>query len=128
MAEIRIDVRLDGPILHGQGPAAVESMMAELRGAVRDQASADVHRNANQSFKHPTPYYETQIHSLQRGRTAVVNDRGVVYGPWLEGAGSRNRTTRFKGYHLWRKATTSATKAIPRLAKPILAKFYRAVG
>lgn len=26
------------------------------------------------------------------------------YGPWLEGTGSRNETTRFKGYHAFRQA------------------------
>jgi hypothetical protein len=30
----------------------------------------------------------------------VVTDTPVVYGPWLEGVGSRNApTTRFPGYH-----------------------------
>jgi hypothetical protein len=36
--------------------------------------------------------------------TAIV-DGDVVYGPWLEGVGSRNSpVTRFAGYHTFRKA------------------------
>jgi hypothetical protein len=29
--------------------------------------------------------------------------RGVTWGPWLEGGTSRNRATKFKGYHLFSK-------------------------
>jgi hypothetical protein len=35
----------------------------------------------------------------------MVTNRLAVYGPWLEGTGSRNETTRFKGYHGMRLAS-----------------------
>ena len=35
-----------------------------------------------------------------RGR---IGDGKVEYGPWLEGTSSRNQSTRFKGYHAFRK-------------------------
>jgi hypothetical protein len=38
----------------------------------------------------------------------VVTTRLSMYGPWLEGTGSRNETTRFKGYHGFRVAATVA--------------------
>lgn len=34
----------------------------------------------------------------------VVTMNLATYGPWLEGTGSRNLTTRFKGYHSFRLA------------------------
>lgn len=34
----------------------------------------------------------------------VVTTELATYGPWLEGTGSRNETTRFKGYHGFRLA------------------------
>jgi len=34
---------------------------------------------------------------------ALITDNGVCYGPWLEGVGSRNETTRFKGYNSFRR-------------------------
>lgn len=34
----------------------------------------------------------------------VVTTDLATYGPWLEGTGSRNETTRFKGYHGFRRA------------------------
>jgi len=46
---------------------------------------------------------------------AEVTDSGVVYGPWIEGESSRNQTSRFKGYHSARKATTEVRKRAPRI-------------
>jgi hypothetical protein len=34
----------------------------------------------------------------------IVTTADAAYGPWLEGTGSRNQTTRFKGYHGYRLA------------------------
>jgi KDO2-lipid IV(A) lauroyltransferase len=38
---------------------------------------------------------------VSEGETVVTSDL-ATYGPWLEGTGSRNLTTRFKGYHTFR--------------------------
>lgn len=47
--------------------------------------------------------YESDIHTdRQSVDINLVHDTDVVYGPWLEGVGSRNLTTRFKGYHTFR--------------------------
>ena len=34
----------------------------------------------------------------------IIHDSHVIYGPWLEGVSSRNETTRFKGYAMFRNA------------------------
>lgn len=125
MAGFEASIHASGPMFDGRAQHEVVSFMTELKGVVADQASADVHAIANSAFKNPTPYYETQIHRFRRGINEVVNDRGIIYGPWLEGTGSRNKTTRFKGYHLWRLATRSAYYAVPRLARAVLARHLR---
>jgi hypothetical protein len=124
MGEVRIDIGVKGALFDGRAERELDIAIRHLVATVADQASADVHQNADTSFRDPTPYYETQLHRFEQGRQQLVGDRGVVYGPWLEGDGSRNRTTRFKGYRLWRRARQSAEKAVPRLARPILARFY----
>ena len=48
-------------------------------------------------------HYARSISSVVRRLRAVISDGGVVYGPWLEGTSSRNQTTRFKGYAMFRK-------------------------
>ena len=47
--------------------------------------------------------YRSGVHSIVTGLSAVITDGGVVYGPWLEGTSSRNKTTHFKGYMSFRK-------------------------
>lgn len=64
-------------------------------------------RNLKNSIRKPTPYYWTRVRVQQRIERHVVTDRGVVYGPWLEGVSKRNQETRFKGYFSFRRAAQS---------------------
>jgi hypothetical protein len=50
---------------------------------------------------------------------------GPVYGPWLEGVGSRNATTRFKGYRAFRKAANALERHIEDLGDRIFRLRYR---
>lgn len=53
------------------------------------------------------------------GGLAQVTDSGIVYGPWLEGVGSRNYpVTRFKGYHTFRKVTQEIERKAPQMLAP----------
>jgi hypothetical protein len=61
-----------------------------------------------------------KVHSLRGSqKTAVgrIHDSGMVYGPWLEGTSSRNRTTRFKGYAQFRKTKQWLDKKSDGIAK-----------
>lgn len=52
-----------------------------------------------------TGYYAGSIHATPAGlHQYVIDDSGVVYGPWLEGTSPRNETTRFKGYQSFQRA------------------------
>lgn len=128
MATITVTVDLSGPFTSADIGAALSDMVRECLRVVADQASANVHTNAEMFFRHPTPYYETQIHRFRQGGAELVGDRGVVYGPWLEGTGSRNRTTRFKGYHLWRLATQRTEQEAPHLLRDVVDRHMRQLG
>lgn len=67
-----------------------------------------VHSHLVQFIRHPTPYYWTKVTTRKNpeGPGRSIWDSYVVYGPWLEGVGSRNRTTRFKGYAAFRIEAT----------------------
>ncbi len=114
------DVRLSGPLFDGLAHLYVEHMITSCEQEIAMQAMAYVHENLNASIKHPTPYYETQINIMRRGTDLVVNDRGVIYGPWLEGVGSRNETTRFKGYSSFRRARQRLIDGIADKIEPIV--------
>lgn len=118
MGDIRIDAH--GTLFDGRYPMMIESMVRDMAWEVGGQASSYVHENADQSFKHPTPYYETQITVEHQDLDVVVHDRGIVYGPWLE----RGRpSTRFRGYHLWERAATRTQREVASLIRPILDRY-----
>jgi hypothetical protein len=97
-----IDVDLDGPLFRGQWPGIIDDMLTEMRQSLGQAAMSELHERMDRSFRKPTPYYETQIVMDRQVDSLVVHDHKIIYGPWLEGVGSRNRSTRFKGYRIWR--------------------------
>jgi hypothetical protein len=125
-----LEIILTGPLLTNGGEPFIRLAMSAARQAeyaVGSQALADVQFYLNKFIKHPTPYYETQIH-IERmdDLTISVNDRGVIYGPWLEGTSSRNQTTRFKGYASFRKALQKTESRVQQIVDPIYAHWLGA--
>lgn len=94
------DIDYHGPLFDGRAEAAGRRLVRDMRDTLGDRGKELVLERLGQVIRHPTGYYESQIRTQARGDyEVVVTDGGVVYGPWLEGTGSRNETTRFKGYH-----------------------------
>lgn len=126
---VNVSVDFEGPFLHtDQYERALGTFLRDAVKVVGDQARADVMQISDQSFKHPTPYYETQIIAQAQGADVIVHDRGIIYGPWLEGVSARNETTRFKGYHMFRRATYRLKRELPRVMRPTLHRFLNSIG
>jgi hypothetical protein len=115
------DITVSGPLFDGRAAKAVKDFLDDAAKDVAAQALADVQTTLNASIKNPTPYYETQINVEKQGDAQVVNDRGVIYGPWLEGTSSRNSSTRFKGYSAFRRAAQSVEGKVTGLVERALA-------
>lgn len=121
--QITIDVSSSGPLFDGRAAAAVTAFLDEAKQEVGQQGLSDLHFYMDAYFKHPTPYYETQVLSERQGNDVVIHDRGIVYGPWLAGVGSRNQTTRFKGYAHWRRTRQGLEAKAPALLQHVLQKY-----
>lgn len=127
MNEIEID--LDGPLFNGPNrSAALRRFEVEASREVAYQARSEVGRILNARVQHPTPYYETQITAQRTPYGARTHDRGIVYGPWLEGTSERNRSTSFKGYHAFRIATVLTQAKVPVLVQATLARLIAELG
>ena len=122
-------VEVSGPFFNAAYThARTRKLLTACTRQVAGQALAETQHNLDRSIRHPTPYYETQINvKSASGYTQIVNDRGVIYGHWLEGDGSRNRTTRFKGYFSFRRATQKVQRMIPKLTRLPVRDFLRAL-
>jgi hypothetical protein len=81
-------------------------------------------------FKHPTGYYESRVTTTRvSSDVSLVHDQGVVYGPWLEGVGSRNvPVTRFAGYSHWRQTKTVAQARAPQIAERTVRRHLPEMG
>lgn len=120
-----IKVTVSGPVDRGQWRAkarrAIARGLEESENELLRMARDDVTRTLNSVLRRQTPYYRLQI-GIRSNR---VDDNGVIYGPWLEGVGSRNRTTRFKGYFTFRKVTSRIRQKKDYVTERTLRKYTR---
>lgn len=105
--------------------AAAARMIVSINEALAQEGVNRVKQRLGQVLQHPTGYYESRIQVVKRSVYRGVSDGGVIYGGWLEGISSRNRTTRFKGYHTFRMVQQELAKDKEKLAQPFVNKFVQ---
>lgn len=114
-------VTISGPFFDARNPDAMRQLEDNGLNRLGGQGLADWHTLLNASIRNPTPYYETQLMTERSGGdTQLIHDRDVIYGPWLEGVGSRNATTRFKGYHALRAAAQQLESQAATVLAPLV--------
>lgn len=96
------DVEYSGPIFDERAPHIIAEYTDKIERSVGDEAVDQVRLRLDAVLKHQTGRYRSSIHREVQEPGVSVNDGGMVYGPWLEGTGSRNESTRFKGYRTFR--------------------------
>jgi len=116
------DVIKSGPLFDGKagdsihrGIEELKDRMAEIaRDKARDIQLARI--RVEHSGAEPA-----SLHVMVSDTNRMVTDNhAIVYGPWLEGTGSRNETTRFKGYHAMRIAADETQAEAGEKAEEIL--------
>lgn len=117
---IELHLQNKGPVFDARANRIVDRFVYEAEDEVALRAGITVVQELQRVVKHPTPYYWTQIQVDRQVDHPVVHDGGVIYGPWLAGVGSRNKSTRFKGYQHWRKAVQEMRRRAPEMAARLL--------
>jgi len=117
--EIRVTTR--GPVFNGAWRRIMDDLVDDIGREVAEEGVEDVRAMLDRSLRNPTGHYRSRI--MRQGNR--VTDSRVVYGPWLEGTGSRNKTTRFKGYRSFRRATQRLDARVPAIVTPVV---HRAVA
>lgn len=113
-----VEVDYRGVLFDG---ALEPQIRAGFHDALHDVAN-DAKDNILQVFgsvlrTHPTLRLEEGVTVRPVGADFIVDDGGVIYGPWIEGVGSRNRTTRFKGYATYRRVAQSVQRRATAIAE-----------
>lgn len=99
-------VTLSGPFFERRDQE-MGRITAEIEKDVAQVGHAYVKTNLINFIRKPTPYYwtRTEVRGNPSGPGLSIWDSYIIYGPWLEGVGSRNfPKTRFKGYASFRIA------------------------
>lgn len=128
VAEVEVTVR--GPLFEPSAP----EVLIEMRDAIARGLLTEGHRRVlaglDATLRNPSGAYRGRItpYGPVAGQ-ARVHDQRSIYGPWLEGTGRRNRTTRFKGYRTFRKTVASLRQASkPFAAEAIRLKLWKLGG
>lgn len=116
-------VEASGPLFDGRADAAASDASEEIERAVSILGASMVRSNLSKVLRVQTPYYRLQVEAQQAPPGWKITDQGVIYGPWLEGTGSRNRTTRFKGYATFRRTAQQINARAKIIGDSVVARF-----
>jgi hypothetical protein len=124
-----ITVHARGPIFDGTSALARRRAIHEGVDDIARHAKTEWLANLDSSIRHQTPYYTTKVTIDEVGYFEErVWDDNVIYGPWLEGVGSRNATTRFKGYASLRRAYQEVDRLAPEIMERAIERRIREIG
>lgn len=120
-----VEVNISGPLFDGRAAREFAAYTDEAREQISEFAEEHVLGLMGAAFRHPTGYYESNV-KTERASAEIdrVHDSGIVYGPWLEGVGSRNSpVTRFPGYFHWRRTKAVLAVSAPAMAQRLLQRY-----
>lgn len=125
LLRIRTDLRYDGPLFDRRAQQVFRQFRDELEEESAEWALDHIRGTFHAEFKNPTGFYESNVRIRNGSEVWDGGLAGPVYGPWLEGVGSRNNTTRFKGYHAFRKAANALDLRIEDMGDRLFRLRYR---
>jgi hypothetical protein len=105
--------------------AAIGKLLRDIKEEVADYGVFLVLMRLGQVLREPTGYYESRIRKERMQDDFFITDSGVVYGPWLEGTGSRNLISRFKGYRTFQITKRELDQKKVEIARPVVDRFIR---
>ncbi|MES9522464.1 hypothetical protein [Streptomyces capoamus] len=130
MPGIEFDARLAkrGPLFDGRTLKALHTYRDEVSLRIAEEGEKLIRQRLHVVLQHPTGYYESRISVDRAGEGYRVSDGNVIYGPWLEGVGSRNSpVTRFPGYATFRRTKPLVDQRARQIAVQLLAR-YKSMG
>lgn len=133
---VNISTKATGPVFDGKAVIAasvyVDTLVKELANIGHDWIVVDANamdksgRGGTGQAAASVLVYETGLYHDQIIRGGMY--QGVAWWPWLEGVSKRNETTRFKGYHTFRKTAARLRKYAMPLAIEKLAVYIKAMN
>lgn len=125
-----VHVDTHGPLFDGTAPGIVRDGIHHGVLAVGEYAADWVRDHYDAHHKHPStpPYARSRIRIIDQFPRIRIGDGGIIYGPWLEGVGSRNKTTRFKGYAHYRQTAARVRASGGKIFQSVFTRYVRKIG
>lgn len=139
----RLDVSLNatGPLFDGRATKtlqqATQNTIQELVEIGGERISGEARPEPGGKFlsvseakrgQASTGNYRRNLSEKVKNLVGIITDGGVIYGPWLEGTSSRNQTTRFKGYAIFRRTRQWLQGQAGRVLEKNVRKAVRRMG
>ena len=128
MLTLSVNSHTGGPLFDGRANRAIQDATDVIERKTATFGAAMIRARMDRTFKRQTPYYRLQNEARVDPPGWKISDNGVIYGPWLEGVGSRNRTTRFKGYFIYRRSVQEIQRHMDEITRQEVARALAAVG
>lgn len=135
MAQVGITVRATGPLFNGKAKPmtikAVDNAIRQLMELGEERLDKKLRPRPAGVFKSTFEAgrkqvskgnYRRNIHTKQKKLSAIIDDSGVVYGPWLE---SGREGTRFRGYGQMRQTATVLQRVSNKVVQTHLRKLAK---
>lgn len=119
------NVKYSGPLFNGEAQKVIQDYQVEAESYLGDYVVNQIQSELGSVLKNPTGYYKSKVVTNLQADDVAVTDSGVVYGPWLEGVGSRNKSTRFKGYATFRRVTQRINAQAGEIAERVLPRYLK---
>ncbi len=123
---VNVSVELKGTVFNASvSKAAGQRMLTRVNEVIAIEGVRRVKARLGQVLQNPTGYYESRIQVDRGSQYRGISDGGMVYGGWLEGVDSRNKTTRFKGYRTFRIIRQELNRDKDKIAQPIIDQYVK---
>lgn len=124
---------VQGGLFDGGWEDGISELNVDLQGAVADSVLEAWRDNLDKNIRDNHGVYIGATRATRTDNATIVSDGGPdagrtgLYGPWLEGQGSRNYpVTRFKGYNSARDAADTINAKVDAIGAPVVVKFVEA--
>lgn len=121
-------VEARGPLFDGRAEKAAADAAMDIEKSVATLGASMIRSVMDRTFRRQTPYYRLKNVATPTYPGWKIHDQKVIYGYWLEGISRKNKTSRFKGYAIYRR-TVGKIRAMAKVkAQEIVVRYLGRMG
>lgn len=130
--KVRVSLDVSGALADGRAVEAAREWQEATSQALGDEAVRMLRDFPMDKTGRATGAFQRSLHAQRANFYTVIvrgpAEKGVVWAPWLEGVSSRNQSTRFKGYRLFRKTRLQLDRKATEIGQRKLDEIMSRIG